>query len=882
MRCRIVIVLIISTLFFMEYSNAQSDTALTVDQINHYSGQSQKLISYLEGTLNFLGNPDEVPSDKDIIFNQSYLKIFASDKVQIEDDLDENREIPLNKDVQAYLKDIDFFFKKVKFSFVIEEIEQLVTGSGVIVFKLTLNRHLDGITLNNDTISNNQLRYVEINLDPYQKDLKIASVYTTKIREKEELRYWWNNMSTSWKNFFGKSVLVYDTLPFKNIIWFSDSSLVTMKWMDIVTIDTIFVNFDDTKFIDSIAFSADSIFVVHDTVTNLVPDTTKVNTSTIYRLLKAFRKIRKIDLSNNLTISDLDPVSELAELADLNISNTLIDDLSPVRNLNKLEVFNCSGTPVISLESLRYINALKELSCSNTAIESVSVLSNLNEIRKLDLSNTKVSQVDALTKLSNLSHLKISGTDVMDLSPLNNLNSLSDLNLSNTQLQNLSSIASLMSVQNLNIDSTDISNLEPLSNYNKLSILQANNTSIADLRPLNNHQLLKVIYCDNSEVLKEEANKFMDANPQCLVIYNSQELIHWWDDLPAEWQDVFITNYHIEAPVTKEKLHQLINQNRLSVAYNGNISSLEPLRMLHRLEEIEMQHTSVFDLTPLAGLNKLEKINLNQTKVTTLVPLSSLQNVKNISFKNTDIAELTPLSGSQNIKKIYCDESKVTQDKVIKFKNLYNDCLIIYQSQKLRLWWNNLDANWQLVLRKQLDLPVSPTDEELQQLVDLKSIVITNNMSINNLTPLHIFVHLEQLTITNTSITDISPITSLAGIKKLNISKNPIYELGSIYNLIGLEELIIENTSVEDLEPISSLEYLVLLNIAGTKVKSIKYLQNLTKLEKLYINNTRVKSLKQLLVLPNLKLLQCYNTSIKSSKIAEFRKVHPQAEVVYY
>ena len=153
-------------------------------------------MSYLEGTLNFLGDPDELPSDKGIIINNSFLKIFVNDKVQIEDDLDENRDIPLNKDVQAYLKDIDFFYKKVKFGFEVEEVEQLVTDSGIIVFKLSLNRHLEGITINDDTINNNQLRYIEFNLDPQQRDLKIASIYTTKIREKEELRYWWNTMSS--------------------------------------------------------------------------------------------------------------------------------------------------------------------------------------------------------------------------------------------------------------------------------------------------------------------------------------------------------------------------------------------------------------------------------------------------------------------------------------------------------------------------------------------------------------------------------------------------------------------------------------------------------------------------------------------------------------
>ena len=877
MRFRIILLTVISLIVFSGNNIAQNDSILTAEEINSYSVQSKQLVSYLEGTLNFLGDSDELPSDKDIIFNESFLKVFASDKVQVEDDLDENREMPLNKDVQAYLKDIDFFYKNVNFTLDVEKIEQLVTDSGIIVFKLTLNRHLEGITVNNDTVDNNQLRYIEINLDPLKRDLKIASIYTTKIREKEELRYWWNDMSAEWKNYFGKSVIVFDTLPFKNIIWFSDSSLVSEKWKEVITIDTIHVNVND-----SLLLSDDNMVIKTDTVFSLIPDTIIVNTSTIFRLLKSFRKINFIDLSNNLTISNLIPLSELTELKEINISNTLIDDLTPIRNLNKLEVFNCSGTPMSNIEPLRYTTAIKELNCSDTPIENVRVIANLRELTELDLSNTSISQLNALSALTNLTHLKISGTKISDLTPLKNLKRLSDLNLSNTQLQNLTSIDSLTSVQNINIDSTNIVSLNSLSNFSKLTVLQANHTAIADLSPLNHHPSLKVIYCDNSNVTMNEANGFMDSNPQCLVIYNSQELINWWNGLTVEWKDILGAKCNLSLPITKEKLHQLINQTSITVAFNRNIRSAEPLLMLHRLEELDIQHTSISNLAPLSGLNNLEILNLNNTKVNTLSPLSLLHNLKQISFENTEIDVLAPLSNSHSIENIYCDNSKITEEEAINFKNLHNTCLIVYQSLKLRMWWDNLDGEWQQMFRNQFSLALNPSNEELQELVDLTELVIINNLSINNLNPLHIFTRLEELTVTKTSITDLSPVLSLTGLKKLNISSNPVFELGSISNLTNLSELAIENTSVEDLEPVSGLENLVSLNIAGTRIKTLKYIQNLNNLEKLYINNTRVKSIKPLMTLSKLELLQCYNTSIKKSKIYEFKALHTKAEVVYY
>ncbi len=880
MRLKLVHIFTTILVFISVCGLAQNDSTLSNVQLEQYTEQSKQLVSYLEGTLNFLGNANELPSEKDIIYNESYLKMFVDDEVQVEDDLDENREIPLNKDVQAYLKDIDFFFKDVSFRFEIEKVEHLVTDSNIVVFKLTLNRHLEGITVGNDSVKNNQLRYIELNLDPLQKDLKIASIYTTKIREKEELRNWWNTMSSDWKNYFGKSVIVYDTLPLNNITWFSDSSIITMKWVDEVSIDTAVIV--DDGITDPPLWAVDTIQIIYDTITRVIPDTINVPTSTIYRLLKTFRKAPKVDLSNNLTISNLEPLSELTDLIELDISNTLIEDLNPIRNLKKLEVFNLSGSAVSTLASLRYINSLTEINLSNTLVDNIDVMANLSSLSRINISYSKVINLLPLENAVNLSRLEASGTRISDLSPLNNLPRLSDLNISNSAINSLNTIDSLIAIQNLNIDSTQISSLEPLSESINLSVIQANNTQISNLQPLNNHDKLKVIYCDNSNVNMSEANKFMDENQHCLVIYNSQELLNWWEDLSLEWKSIFQKNYNISSPITKEKLHQLINQTKLSVAYNNSVESIEPVMMLHRLEEIELQNTSISDLTPLSGLNNLEEINLSNTEVTDLSPLSSLQGIKTISFENTSISDITPLQKSVNIEFVYCDKTGISNLNATEFNIDNTDCLVVYQSEKLRMWWNALNGDWQAEFQKATGIPAVPTKEELHRLVNLSSLQIVDNMSISNLNPLHLFARLEELTVNRTSVSDISPILSLVNLKKLDISKNPISVVESISKLNKLEELIIRNTSVADLEPISYLSSLTILDIAGTKIKSLKYIDKMPTIEKLYINNTRVKNIKQLYSLTKLDFLQCYNTSIKSSKIDEFKRLNLDVEVVYY
>ncbi|NJO92402.1 MAG: hypothetical protein HC831_28110 [Chloroflexia bacterium] len=97
--------------------------------------KATELIEFMSGTLNAIGSENTPVFEKQIMINNSFNKIFLDDKVQVEDDLDENREIYMYKDVQAYLQDIDFFFKNVEFAFKIENVEHFKGNDGDIVFK---------------------------------------------------------------------------------------------------------------------------------------------------------------------------------------------------------------------------------------------------------------------------------------------------------------------------------------------------------------------------------------------------------------------------------------------------------------------------------------------------------------------------------------------------------------------------------------------------------------------------------------------------------------------------------------------------------------------------------------------------------------------------
>ena len=174
--------------------DAPKPGALPSDKIDPLREQATGLVKFFESTLNFLADKSNTVQDKQVIINESYLKFFWDSEVQIEDDLDKHL-VPLYKDVQAYLTDVDFFFKQAKFTYNVQDLSVMTNELGNTFFKVTCNRNITGINLNGDNVNNNQVRYIEINYDESKQQLKIVSIYTTKLNEKDDLRHWWNGLS---------------------------------------------------------------------------------------------------------------------------------------------------------------------------------------------------------------------------------------------------------------------------------------------------------------------------------------------------------------------------------------------------------------------------------------------------------------------------------------------------------------------------------------------------------------------------------------------------------------------------------------------------------------------------------------------------------------
>ena len=829
-------------LLFCQGANAQKSN-LSKAELDEYSQQIQAMVKYLEETFTFIGDPENTAQEKDIIFKESYTKIFRDDEVQIEDDLDDNRSTNINKDVQAYLKDIDFFFKDVAFTLKVEDIKPQTNENGETYFKVTMMRTIVGHNIVGDTVNSTIKRYMEINVDRSKKELKIASIYTTKPNETEELRVWWNRMPTVWKMYLGEDWYILDTIEMADIIH----------------------------------IYRDSIVIVND---SLMESTIACDMPALYEKLTEITRITDVDVNGNKNITTLDPLIELSELQNLDCSNTNIEDISPIRNLNKINTLDISNTFVSDISDLRYANNIKVLNAENIRLNDIEIIGLYGQLTNLSISGTDVFDISILENCDQLVDLNISGTKVTSLDSIVLPTSIRFLNISNTDIDDISSIANLENLQVLIIDNTNITDLSPLANFSKLNELQCRNTGVSDIMVLKDLQNLVRIYCDNTLIDSEKAESFRRENRRTIVIYETKALQDWWNRLHISWKKAFAAQNNTDLDPSPEELHNIICMKSLTLDHS--FLDAMPIERLTNLEELNIEGSKITDLSPLHTLHNLRYLNIKNTKVTDLTPLGDLTNLQEINMENTNVSKLEHLCNLSKLVKINAENTKVNSEQVVKLRLAQPGVLVIYQTDELRNWWNTLDNNWREVFRNTIDIDTNPKAEQLQAIANIEELTVDPRIVITNLEPLTKLLFLKKLIINDNHITDLSPLSDSHQLRELNIDGNAISDLSVLNNHKSLEVLSIENTKVVDINVLENMKDLRILNISNTNIKNIKMLSTCTSLEELYIANTNVKTLSPVSKIETLRYIKAFNTKIKTKEINSLRAKRPDINIVYH
>ncbi|MCX6243999.1 MAG: hypothetical protein NTU98_04780 [Bacteroidetes bacterium] len=793
-------------------------TEFTPEQIETFKSQCTSLVKFFESNLNFLADRRNPVKEKEVVINESYLKFMWDSKVQVEDDLDEKRLVPLNKDIPAYLADVDFFFKGAKFEYTVQDVSVMKNDIGQTYFKITTNRNLRGLLLSGDSVNSNKVRYFEVNYDDSKQELKIVSIYTTKLNERDDMRNWWNGLPAAWKVIFGKDIQVEENVTLAQVSSFNDS-MATVNGA-----------------------------------------TVKLDVPRLYAVLLQLITSKAIDFSGKGEVTDLDPLSRLSSLSRVNVSGTGVSDLMPLRNLNQLEELDISGTPVKSLEPLRYSTHIHSLKLKNTTVSDLEVLAGMPELEVLDLTGTPVDSLQPLSGLTNLKDLRLSETKVSDLTPLEGLTSLEVIYMNHSGVKDLS----------------------PLKGMTGLTLIFFDNTGVTSLEVFEQLPKIKKIWCNNTKVDPNKALHFILEHPQVDLIFETEILMKWWSGMSDEWKKIFSFYRKMDESPTTEQLHRLITIDSISITGRQSVTSLDPLSKLTQMRVVELASTAVSSFEALRNLPELTRINANNTKVASVEPLSGSKKLIILSLDNTPAADLGPLKGFPDLKLIYADNSGLTPAGANAFMDANPSCLVISQTYENTGWWSGLSQAWKDDLLKYFSLTGVPDKLQLQQIVRTEKLLIREDPAIISLQPVVIFSRLKELEVSGTGITNIDPVARMTKLEALRFPNNPVAMLDPVASMTNLRELDCSNTPVEDLLPVQNLRNLEILKFAGTPVKNLKALQNLRNLNALDFSNTKISSLDLLEPMTGLKSLKIFRTKISEKKVEKFKQTHPGCDVSFY
>lgn len=872
---------------------------LSDEDLEYYHKQIRQIVSFVEFSFNTIGSEQSSSREKSIIINQSYLKVFKDETVQVEDDLDPNRTTVTQKDVQNYLKDIDFFYKNVRFGLVVENITHSINDDNELFFTVELSRDLNGTTVKGAEVQNTLTRYMEVNLDNETQELKIASIYSTTVNLTAQLYEWWNSISLEWRLLFADEIFIQEGFSMRQAIEVDQRIGIG---------DTLYVTQLDTI----VSYRANSIgeilrgddFNTDDSVYYILRyDTVVLNTPRLAEDLQKVVDKQELDISNR-NIQTLEPLRMFKRLRKLNAAFTGILSLDPIKNLRRITELNIDHTLVESLEPLQFGMKVEQLNCQYTFIKDLGPLQYVRTLTHLDISGTPVINLRIVSQLPDLTHLECDETLISNLNDLSTAKKLKYLDCSSTGITTLIPIQGLTQLEELRCTRTLINTLEPLSKLPQLQALYCEQTQINSLAPLNGISSLAKVFCDKTQVSEAEANRFMQLNPSVLVIHQSAGLESWWSDMSPQWQAYFQNTLGIPPNPDRAQLQLIANVKEIDISRNTQIDELSPLRLLNNLERLNMDRTLVQDLTPLIGLRNLRYLSFSYTNVADLSPLRSLKELTFINFEFTPVQDLAPIAqlfaleeiqcdrtqiksvapliNLPVLRRIYCDQAPITRVEAEQLMKQRPDILIIYRTEQLNSWWRQLPDSWQVLLRNHVSLTQPPTREELHSLVALSSIFIEGNRAIMDLSPLKTFSQLKELTITGSAISNLEPLADISTLERLTINESPVRNLKALTDLDQLRHLNIANTPIRDLEDLNQLPQLESLNCSGTQINNLKPIRDHQNLNNLNFSNTYVKKIKFLKKMPALKQVTCYNTRIPPSKIRKFQDANPDITVTYY
>jgi len=138
---------------------------------------------------------------------------------------------------------------------------------------------------------------------------------------------------------------------------------------------------------------------------------------------------------------------------------------------------------------------------------------------------------------------------------------------------------------------------------------------------------------------------------------------------------------------------------------------------------------------------------------------------------------------------------------------------------------------------------------------------------------------LELLSLTETKITDLGPLSALPALKTLHLNSTMVVDLSPVFAIATLADLSVADSAITRLPELPSTSALKKLDVSGTLVSDLTPIRSAPHLVELRISHTLVEDVSPLADAPSLTTLHASYTALTASSLEELRRRRPDLKL---
>ena len=255
----------------------------------------------------------------------------------------------------------------------------------------------------------------------------------------------------------------------------------------------------------------------------------------------------------------------------------------------------------------------------------------------------------------------------------------------------------------------------------------------------------------------------------------------------------------------------------LNIGQNKDPLKRSGLELMPNIEVLGIGYTPIDDITPVYKFKKLKQLYVSRTGIKDYSFIKNIPTLEGIDFSENDIQDISFLKDYTNLKLISAAGNNI----------------------------ENIDV--------------------LKNLTNLESLNFDNN-KIKDISALKDLNHLKAVSLENNNITKLDALSNKNELERLFLSNNSGLELATLKN-DSLEQLTVNNTNIRDLSVVSNLPKLKKIVANDNKITTLSHLKNAKILESVEVNNNKIDSL-------DFENKTITSLEIKNNKLEDINNVH--------